>query len=208
MIGDGHLRETLESARAQGFLGPGLVEAHFQHALGFVELIRNRDPEPSRILDLGTGGGVPGLVLADRLPSSAVVLLEASARRSTFLADAVAGLGWSGRVEVVALRGEDAARREDLREQFGVVTARSFAEPAVTAEIGAAFAAVGGALVVSEPPEGRRERWPGGHLEELGLGAAVAYEVGGAHFVVIEKTAPVAARYPRANGRPAKRPLW
>ncbi len=202
------LLATLEQARELGFLGPGPVGVHIEHALGFADLIEARDPEPRRILDLGTGGGVPGLVLAERFPAAALVLLEVSARRSAFLEHAVAKLGWSSRIEVVVARGEEAGRRSSLREGFSFVTARGFAEPAVTAEIGAAFVSEGGALLVSEPPQTSERRWSSEHLAELGLGAAGSQVARAAHFVVIEKIAPTPERFPRAVGKPSKRPLW
>ena len=50
------------------------------------------------MLDLGSGGGIPGLVLAGRWPEATVVLLDGSQRRTDFLAWAVSELGWSDRV--------------------------------------------------------------------------------------------------------------
>jgi 16S rRNA (guanine527-N7)-methyltransferase len=206
--GEVQLRSTLEEARRRGFLGPGPVEVHLAHALGFVEVISALGAPTSPLLDLGTGGGVPGLVLAARFPAAAVVLLEASQRRSEFLRGAVEEHGWSDRVEVVRARGEEAARRPALRERYSLVTARSFAEPAVTAEIAAGFLAVGGYLVVSEPPEASPGRWPTDALEELGYAAARPYELDTRHFVAIAKTVPTPDDVPRAVGRPAKRPRW
>jgi hypothetical protein len=78
------------------------------------------------------------------------------------------------------------------------VVARLFAAPAVTAEIGAAFVAVGGVLVVSEPPGGRGERWDTDVLGELGFAAARHERIAGF----------VPERYPRRTGVPGKRPLW
>jgi 16S rRNA (guanine527-N7)-methyltransferase len=171
-------------------------------------LIRGRNLKPDRILDLGTGGGVPGLVLADEFPEAVLVLLEASTRRSEFLAHEAAELSWSARVEVVNRRGEDAASDPGLHERFPVVTARGFAEPAVTAEIASGFLRVGGVLIVSEPPAPVEGRWPPEGLAQLGLAGAANHEVSDAHFAVIEKIAQTPTGYPRATGRPSKRPLW
>jgi 16S rRNA (guanine527-N7)-methyltransferase len=206
--GEDRLLETLERARQLGFLGPGPVTAHLSHALGFVEVIAASGISTARLLDLGTGGGVPGLALADRFPRAGVVLLEASQRRAEFLRLAVAELGWTGRVEVLRQRAEEAAHRADYRESFTVVTARSFAGPAATAEIAAGLLAVGGHLVVSEPPQTSAERWPSQQLAALGLGAAEPRAAAAAHFVVITKVAPVQSDVPRGTGRPTKRPRW
>jgi hypothetical protein len=61
--------------------------------------------------------------------------------------------------------------------------------------------------VVSDPPEVDSDRWPARPLAELGLaGRSLQLEAG--HFTVLTKAAAAPERYPRASGRPAKRPLW
>jgi 16S rRNA (guanine527-N7)-methyltransferase len=146
---DAALMAVLERSRSLGFLGPGSLRVQVAHARGFAAAVRTA---PLRVLDLGSGGGVPGLVLAAQWASSEVVLLDAAERRCAFLAESVASLGWADRVRVVRSRAEVAGRREDLRGRFDVVVARGFGPPAVTAECGAPFLVVGGRLVVSEPP--------------------------------------------------------
>ena len=146
---DAALMAVLERSRSLGFLGPGSLRVQVAHARGFAAAVRTA---PLRVLDLGSGGGVPGLVLAAHWASSEVVLLDAAERRCAFLAESVASLGWADRVRVVRSRAEAAGRREDLRGRFDVVVARGFGPPAVTAECGAPFLVVGGRLVVSEPP--------------------------------------------------------
>jgi 16S rRNA (guanine527-N7)-methyltransferase len=148
---DPALMAVLERSRSLGFLGPGSLRVQVAHALGFADAVRTA---PERVLDLGSGGGVPGLVLAAHWASSEVVLLDAAERRCAFLAESVASLGWADRVRVVRSRAEAAGRREDLRGGFDVVVARGFGPPAATAECGAPFLVVGGRLIVSEPPAG------------------------------------------------------
>jgi 16S rRNA (guanine527-N7)-methyltransferase len=134
-------------------------------------------PEPpGRALDLGSGGGVPGLVLACELPGWRWALLDVARRRASFLASAVAELGLAGRVVVLRARAEELAHDAAHRGAYDVVTARSFAPPPVTAEIGAAFLRRGGRLLVAEPPEDPG-RWDPSLLVRLGLedgGATVA----------------------------------
>jgi 16S rRNA (guanine527-N7)-methyltransferase len=194
---------VLEQARAHGFLGPGPVEPHIAHALGFAGAF----PEaPAAFVDLGSGGGVPGLVLLDVWPDARGVLLDANERRTGFLVEAIAELGWGSRAEVVRLRAEDAGRDARFRAAFPAVVARGFAPPPVTAECAAPLLAVGGTLVVSEPPE-ETSRWPAAGLERLGLVDAGVH-VGPARFQVLRQEALCPELYPRRVGLPGKRPLW
>lgn len=147
--GDHRLIEELERSQRLGFLGPAPVDAHLAHARGFAVAV---EAPPTRFLDLGSGGGVPGLVLAELWPGAQAVLLEAGERRCGFLREAVGRLGLDGRVAVVRQRAEEAGRSPTWRGGFDLVVARSFGPPAVTAECAAPFLRVGGRLVVSEPP--------------------------------------------------------
>lgn len=166
-------------------------------------------PAQGRVLDLGSGGGVPGLIMATERPELELTLLEARQRACRFLREAVASLGLDG-VAVVEARAEEAARRVDLREVFDAVVARSFGPPAVTAECAVGFLQPAGRLVVSEPPgdeEPASSRWPSDGLDELGLGPPVPGGGPSGSFVVLEKLRGD-ERWPRRVGIPAKRPLW
>ena len=88
------------------------------------------------------------------------------------------------------------------------MTARSFARPAVTAEIAAGLVRVGGILVVSDPPESSRIAGRPAALGDLGFEPAVVLEVGGAHYASLRKVRPTGANVPRRVGKPGKRPLW
>jgi 16S rRNA (guanine527-N7)-methyltransferase len=206
--GETSLLEILERARDLGFLGPGPVEAHIAHARGFLAAETALRHPPRTLVDLGSGGGVPGLVLAAAWPESRVALVESGNRRVEHLRRAVDDLGWRDRVEILHERAETVARSPEYREQFEAVSARSFAAPAVTAEIAAGLVARAGVVVVSEPPEPDEARWPEGPLARLGFGPATPVEANFGHFVVLFKQAAAPQEAPRASGRPAKRPLW
>jgi 16S rRNA (guanine527-N7)-methyltransferase len=202
---DRTLLAVLERARGLGFLGPGDIAAHVTHALAFAAAM---DRPPGRALDLGAGGGVPGLVLAaGPWAGASWVLLDASQRRCAFLAWAVGELGLADHVEVRRDRAEVAGRDGELRGRFDVVVARGFAPPAVTAECGAPFLAVGGHLVVSEPPAPEPGRWPAASLAALGLVDAGGV-TDGVHLRRLRQASACPDRYPRRDGMPAKRPLW
>jgi 16S rRNA (guanine527-N7)-methyltransferase len=187
--------DILEESAELGFLGPGPVSAHIDHAGGFLAVLRPAE----RLLDLGAGGGIPGLVLALRLPAAAVVLLDASERRTDFLHRAVRRLGLVGRVSVLTARAEVAGRQAAWRGAFDAVVARSFGEPAVTAECAAPFLRTGGQLVVSEPPAPGPVRWPAAGLEPLGLQRDQPVHATMASFTQV---AACPARFPRRRLEP------
>jgi 16S rRNA (guanine527-N7)-methyltransferase len=164
-------------------------------------------PDPGRFADLGSGGGVPALVLLERWPRSEAVLIEVGARRAAFLRQSVAALGWQDRVRVLEERAEVSGQRTELRASFPLVTARSFARPAIAAECAAPLLAVGGLLVVSEPPE-EADRWSEAGLAELGMRALQRRESDGFHFQLLRQVDICASRYPRRTGVPERRPLF
>jgi len=211
-VDDTRLLEVLERSRSLGFLGPGAVGVHVDHADGFAAGI---DRAPTRFLDLGSGGGVPGLVLARRWPESRAVLLDARERRCAFLRDAAQDLHLAERVAVVWARAEEAGHRDELRGGFDLVVARGFGPPAVTAECGAPFLRLGGTLAVSEPPEqdaavAPRDvsvRWVPAGLAQLGLTVGRSW-TDGYRYQALEQVEPCPPRYSRKPGIPAKRPLF
>jgi 16S rRNA (guanine527-N7)-methyltransferase len=194
---------VLERARDLGFLGPRPVVTHVEHALGFAVAAGTA---PTEAVDLGSGGGLPGLVLALHWPASGWVLVDASARRCAFLTEAVDELVLTDRVRVLEGRAEDVGRDGEHRGRYDLVVARSFAAPPVTAECAAPLLRVGGRLVVSEPPAGA-DRWPEAALRTLGLERGPLVTVP-ARYQVLTQAALCPARYPRRVGVPAKRPLF
>ncbi|HWS45569.1 MAG TPA: RsmG family class I SAM-dependent methyltransferase [Acidimicrobiia bacterium] len=163
---------------------------------------------PGRYCDLGTGGGVPGLVLARAWAGSRGAFVDSSQRRGAALRRALDRLNLAGRVEVVVERAEVVAQDEAWRESFDAVTARSFAPAAATAEIAAGLVAVGGVVVVSEPPAPDPDRWPEDALLRLGFGPATILRSHGATFATLRKVDRAPSAFPRPSGRPTKRPLW
>lgn len=199
--------EVLTEAQGLGFLGPGPVTAHITHAEGFVVAAGR---EPGYVVDLGSGGGVPGLILAMAWPRATFVLLDSSERRTVALARAVGRLGLEDRVVVVRARAEDVGRDPAWRGRSDLVVARGFGPPAVTAECAAPLLPVGGLVVVSEPPPGEpgRARWDPAGLAKLGLRSLRQVDLPTARFRVLEQDEVCPDRYPRRAAALAKRPLF
>ena len=221
------LLARLSDARDLGFLGNAPVQEHVAHAQGFADAWDavathggSPDPEPAHWLDLGSGGGLPGLVLVARWPHARGTLLDASERRTAFLQASVEACGWADRVRVVRDRAEVAGTDPQLRGHYDLVVARSFGIPAVTAECAAPFLGVGGFLIVSEPPgegdpwpgespelRGDDPRWPADGLAVLGQQPWRAWrETYG--YQVIRQVSACPTRFPRRSGVAAKRPLF
>jgi 16S rRNA G527 N7-methylase RsmG len=202
----GGLREVLEIAQARGFIGGPDLDAHVRQAEAFVAAVGGA---PATVLDLGSGGGLPGLVMAMRWAGTRLTLLDGSTERGAFLVDAVARLGLYEVVEVAVGRAEELGRQGALRGGFEVVVARSFGAPAVVAECGAPFLAIGGRLMVSEPPGSDGSRWHHPEvLAQLGLEQADLRSQGDHAFQVLRATRACPPRFPRRTGVPAKRPLF
>lgn len=217
--------EALARAQRLGFFGDGPLEPAVEHAYGFAEAAAAAHARrgardwagPARFVDLGSGGGLPGLVLATLWPRATGILVDGNERRSAHLVQAVEEAGWQDRIAVLHVRAEVAGRRQELRGEADLVVARSFGPPAATAECAAPFLCVGGFLIVSEPPAGAGagagaaspggDRWPPAPLAELGL-RPVGEERGRFGYQVLVQESPCPERFPRRDGVPAKRPLY
>jgi 16S rRNA (guanine527-N7)-methyltransferase len=145
------LRASIAAAQRLGFLGPAPVERHLAHGVTFAELLTECIPcnAGTRIADLGSGGGIPGLVVAERCPTADVHLIERRATRADFLRRVASSL--SGHVEVHSMDvftwvAAGAASSCD------VVTARGFGPPWLTAEAAIGCLTPGGVLIVSTGP--------------------------------------------------------
>lgn len=164
MADDQALLSALGAIQARGAIGEASLELAIAHAEQFVAAL---PPSVSVLADLGSGGGLPGLVIAVRRPTVAVTLVERRHSRADLLSRAVRALDLAGRVTVVA---DDVRRLADRAAgTFDAVTARSFAAPPITAHWAGVLLRAGGLLVVSEPPDDDAERWPAGVLLSSGL---------------------------------------
>jgi 16S rRNA (guanine527-N7)-methyltransferase len=169
-------------------------------------------PEPV-FLDLGSGAGVPGLVLARCWGTADATLVDSSRRKCAFLERAVVELSLDDRVRVRRGRAETLARATDLRGCVDLVVARGFGRPAVTAECAVGFLRSGGRLAVTEPPPGSsgsraENRWPVEPLGKLGFGPARVVRSGSMGVAIMTALREPDERWPRGTGRPAKSPLW
>ena len=150
MPDDVALLAALAEIRRRGAIGEASLPRAVEHARRFVAQL---PPDPSRIVDLGAGGGLPGLVIAiDRL-DCAVALVERRGARADQLQRAVAALAL-GHVTVHHSDVDELIVGPGWPHGADVVTARSFGPPAAVVRFAAPLLRPGGILLVSEPPDG------------------------------------------------------
>jgi 16S rRNA (guanine527-N7)-methyltransferase len=163
-----------------------------------------------KVVDVGSGAGLPGLPLKIARPELELTLVESDQDKAAFLVHACATLGLAG-VEVVARRAEEVGHDPRFREAFDVAVARALAPLPVLAELCLPLVRVGGRLLAQKTERedvaaaGRAIEVVGGALKAVHASPSPARSAG--TVVVIEKIQPTPAAYPRRPGVPARKPL-
>jgi 16S rRNA (guanine527-N7)-methyltransferase len=166
--------------------------------------------EEERVVDVGSGGGLPGLPLKIARPSLIVTLVEADQAKAAFLVRACAALGLRD-VEVISRRAEEVGRDPLYREHFDVAVARALAPMPVLAELCLPLVRVGGRLLAQKTETedldaaARAIDALGGVLNAVANAPSVARSSG--TVVIVDKVRPTPPAYPRRPGVPARRPL-
>jgi len=162
------------------------------------------------VIDVGSGGGLPGLPLKIARPELSVTLVEADQAKAAFLVQACSRLQLQG-VDVVAARAEDAGHDARYREGFDVAVARALAPLPVLVELCLPFVRVGGRLLAQKTEReevARAERaialCGGGAPRVI---AAPSSARSGGTVVAIPKVKPTPDTYPRRAGLPRRKPL-
>jgi 16S rRNA (guanine527-N7)-methyltransferase len=153
---------VLRRAQRLGVLGDRPVDEIVEHARAFGRALDDVD---GTVVDLGSGAGVPGLVLAVDRPDLHVVLVDRREKRTDLLRRAVGSLELEGRVSVRTADAERLATTES--GTFDAAVARGFGPPELTLRVATRLVRVGGAVVISEPPRG--DRWDPELLAGLGV---------------------------------------
>lgn len=188
----------------------GVATAHVVDSLTAAGVMAERGHD--RFLDLGSGGGYPGLPLAVVLPAARALLVEPVGKKARFLDTVIAATGLRETVEAAAVRAESLAADPEHRGRWPAVTARAVAALPELVELAFPLLAPGGSLIA----------WKRGDLADevaaaqravvaLGGGTieGVPVDVSGLEghvLVVITRTGHVPAAYPRDPGARRRRP--
>jgi 16S rRNA (guanine527-N7)-methyltransferase len=124
----------------------GIAIDHVADSLTALAILREEGTE--RLLDIGSGGGYPGLPLVAATPSGSGVMVDAIAKKARFLRAAIAVMGLEPVVEVIAERAEALAATRAHRGRWPIVTARAVGDLGQVAALGLPLLAVGGLLIV------------------------------------------------------------
>jgi 16S rRNA (guanine527-N7)-methyltransferase len=190
----------------------GIVRRHFLESLALGALLRGEGllSRGTRLLDIGSGAGFPGLPIKILEPECELYLLEATAKKADFLRLAIERLGLPTS-HVLAGRAEALAHEAALRDSMDLATARAVARLPALVELGLPFLRVGGTLAAMKGTRLTDELNSASHAlaacggETIGVRELPGSEV--IRAVLIRKTKPTPERYPRRPGQPMRHPI-
>lgn len=169
--------------------------------------------EADKIIDVGTGGGFPGVPLAIAAPDKEFILMDSLNKRLKII-DELCGQIGIGNVTTVHARAEELAKNKAHREQYDLCVSRAVANMATLAEYCLPFIKVGGCLMAYKGPDAEREVEEarkalfllGGQVEEIREGNLKEFGIDH-KVVIIKKVKNTPSKFPRKAGTPAKEPL-
>ena len=164
-----------------------------------------------KIIDVGTGGGFPGIPLAILFPDKQFTLMDSLGKRIKIIDQLAKEIGIKN-VELVHARAEDLAKKKEYREQYDICVSRAVANLATLSEYCIPFVKIGGyfapyktAAAEEEIAEGKKALFIlGGHLESVSEFSDAELD----HTILwIKKVKMTPVKYPRKAGTPSKEPL-
>lgn len=184
---------------------------HFLDSLFLVNTVK--EFQGKKVLDLGSGAGFPGIPLKIVFPETEFVLMDSLNKRVSFL-NRVIDLLELEKITAVHGRAEEAARKEEYREQFDYCVSRAVARLATLSEFCIPFVKQGGYFISYKAGDCKEEcneaknaiKLLGGRLLHATESVLPDTEIART-FVVIQKEKETPGNYPRGQGKPLKQPL-
>ena len=185
------LLSVIEAGRSFGLIGES-TDVVIERSLAFADQLG----EARSIVDLGSGGGVPGLILMEALPQATFVLVDSRQRRCDHLRRMIGRLQVTDRAAVECVRAEEFVTPE-RRGSYDAVVARSFGQPAFLVECAAPLLRVGGTLVVAAS-----EQHPTRFATEAVDTVRLRFEGRHSDVEVLRQIAPCPPQFPRSRPFP------
>lgn len=190
-----------------------MAELEVRHLLDSLTVAPYLPDSPAAVIDVGSGGGLPGIPLAIIRPDLQFTLLDSVGKKTTFLTQATAELGL-GNVAIVNTRAELAAQAWDYRQRYAVALARAVADLPVLLELTVPFLKLlGRGILMKKGPideevarSRRALRSTGADLVEV-VDVPLPDLLPEHRLIIVEKTRPTNPQYPRRPGIPEHRPL-
>jgi 16S rRNA (guanine527-N7)-methyltransferase len=166
-----------------------------------------------RLIDVGTGAGIPGIPLKIVFPHIRLVLLDSAAKKAAFLHHINHKLGLDN-VDIIVGRAEEIAHDGQYRERFDIVLSRGVAPLATLVELTLPFCVIGGSFIaqkkgIIDPEISQADKaisLLGGRLREVRMVNLEEF-ADKRQLLIIDKVSPTPPQYPRRPGVPKKRPL-
>jgi 16S rRNA (guanine527-N7)-methyltransferase len=160
------LLRVLGEAQRIGTLGSAPITEVIRHSTWFADAL---PLDALRVIDLGSGAGVPGLIVAVARPMVQIALVDRRTKCADALHRAVSALDLAQRVSVHCGDAEALSRLPGWKGCFDAAISRGFGPPLLTLTVAALFVRNGGVVVISEPPDDVPDRWTGIDLASMGL---------------------------------------
>ncbi len=186
----------------------GVARTHFADSL--LPMRHELMPKGSRVIDVGSGAGLPGLPLKIARPDLDITLLDATEKKTRFITEAAAACGLD--ISVINGRAEEAAQQSELRAHFDICVSRAVARLDMLLELCAGFIKIGGMVLAYKGEKADSERMQAERCAQtLGLKYLAKYisdDPDSGHCVLVyQKTKAISSKYPRAFAQIKKRPL-
>lgn len=186
-----------------------IILKHFIDSLTILKYIDDN----SKLVDVGTGAGFPGVPLSIMNPTLKITLVDSLNKRLIFLQEVVKELNLKN-IEIVHARAEEFGQNKNYREKFDIATSRAVANLATLSEYLVPLVKIGGKIISMKASNAKEEindaqkaiEVLGGKIEKIEEFDLPESDIGRT-IIIIDKNKCTPAKYPRKAGTPAKEPI-